>query len=62
MIQKLMAHSAGLTGKITALLAKAAELAIRQKTESFSLDLLIEAAAAGIFEFPVEQEIDDALA
>ena len=62
MIQKLMAHSGALTGKITALLAQAAELAIRQKTESNSLDLPIEAAAAGILKFPAEQEIDNALA
>lgn len=61
-IQKLMVHSGGLTGKITALLAQAAELAIRQKTESISLNLLIKAAEAGIFKFPAEQEIDDALA
>jgi len=32
MIQKLMVHSGGLNGKITILLAQAAELAIRQKT------------------------------
>ena len=57
-----MVQSGGLTGKITTLLAQVAELPIRQKTESISLDLLIEAAAAGIFEFTVEQEIDDALA
>ena len=62
MIQKLMVHSGGLTGKITTLLAQAAELAIRQKTESISLDLLMDAAAAGIFKLPAEQEIDDALA
>ena len=61
-IQKLMAHSGGLTGKITSLLAQAAELAIRQKTESISLDLLIDAAAAGIFKIPAEQEVDSALA
>jgi hypothetical protein len=59
-IQKLMVHSGGVTGKITSLLAEAAELAIRQKTESISLDLLIDAAAAGIFKMPAEQEIDDA--
>ena len=57
-----MVQSGGLTGNITTLLAQAAELAIRQKTESISLDLLIEAAANGIFKFPAEQEIDDALA
>ena len=61
-IQKLMVHSGGLTGKITTLLAQAAELAIRRKTESISLDLLIDAAAAGVFKIPAEQEIDDALA
>ena len=60
-IQKLMVHGGGLTGKTTSLLAQAAELAIRKKTESISLDLLIEAAAAGIFKLPAEQEIDDAL-
>ena len=62
MIQKLMVHSGGLTGKITTLLAQATELAIRQKTESISLDLLKDAAAAGIFKLPAEQEVDDALA
>ena len=36
-IQKLMAYSGGLTGKITTLLAQAAELAIRQKIECISL-------------------------
>jgi hypothetical protein len=40
------------------LLAQAAELAIRRKTESISLDLLIDAAAAGVFKFPAEQEPD----
>ena len=61
MIQKLMAHGGGLTGRITTLLAQAAELAIRQKTESISLDLLIEAAAAGVFKVPADPEIDDVL-
>ena len=61
-IQKLMVYSGGLTGKITTLLAQAAELSIRQKAESISLNLLIKAAEAGIFKFPVEQDIDDALA
>jgi len=51
-----------LTGNITTLLAQAAELAIHQKTESISLNLLMDAAAAGIFKLPAEQEIDDALA
>ena len=62
MIQKLMAYSGGLTGRITTLLAQAAELAIRQKTECISLDLLDQAASAGIFRIPVEEEADDALA
>ena len=61
-IQKLMAHSDGLTGKITTLLPQAAELAIRRKTESINLNLLIDAAAAGVFKIPAEQEIEDALA
>jgi hypothetical protein len=51
-IQKLMAHSGGLTGKITTLLAQAAELAIRHQTESISLALLDQAASAGIFRIP----------
>ena len=59
-IQKLVVQSGGLTGKIATLLAQAAKLAIRQKTDSISLDLLVEAAAARIFKFPAEQEIDDA--
>ena len=62
MVQKLMAYSGGLTGRITTLLAQAAELAIRQKTECISLDLLDQAASAGIFRIPVEEESDDALA
>ena len=61
-IQKLVVHGGGSTGKITSLLTQAAELAIRKKTESISLDLLIDAAAAGIFKLLAEQEIDDALA
>ena len=44
-----------MTGTITTLLAQAADLALGQKTEFISLDLLIEAAAAGIFKFPAEQ-------
>ena len=62
MIQKLMAQSGGLTGKITTLLAQAAELAIRHQTESINLNLLIDAAGAGIFRIPTEPEIDDGLA
>ena len=50
------------TGMITTLLAQAAELAIRQKTQSISLDLLMDAATAGIFKLPAEQEIAAALA
>ena len=46
MIQKLMACRGGLTGRITTLLAQAAELATHQNTESTSLD----------------EETDDALA
>ena len=61
-IQKLMAYSGGLTGKITTLLAQAAELAIRHKTESISLALLDQAASAGIFRIPAEEETDDAAA
>ena len=38
-VQKLMAHSGGLTRRITILLARAAELAILQKTESVVLNL-----------------------
>ena len=58
MIQKLMAYSGCLTGRITTLLAQAAELAIRQKTECISLDLLDQAASAGIFRILVEEETD----
>ena len=54
-VQKLMAFSGGLTGKITTLLAQAAELAIRRKTESIDLQLLEDAAASGIYKLPVEQ-------
>ena len=43
-------------------MAQTAELAISQKTESVSLDLLMDAAAAGIFKPPAEQKIDAALA
>ena len=62
MIQKLMAYSGGLTGRITTLLAQAAELAIRKKTECISLDMLDQAASAGIFRIPVEEAADDAMA
>ena len=56
MIQKLLAYSSGLTGRITTLLAQAAELAIRHKTESISIDLLDQAAGAGIYKLPAQQE------
>ena len=62
MVQKLMALSGGLTGRMTTLLAQAAELAIRQKRESISLALVDQAAAAGIFKIPVEREFHDAAA
>jgi hypothetical protein len=58
-IQKLMALSAGLTGTITTLLTQAAELAIRQKTESINADLIDQAAAAGIYKYlPDESEVE----
>ena len=60
-VQKLMTFSGGLTGKITTLLAQAAELAIRRKTESIDLQLLEEAGASGIYRLPAEQA-DDSLA
>ena len=41
-------------------LGQAAELVICQKTESISLNVLINAAEAGIFKFSAGQEIDDA--
>ena len=62
MIRKLMAYSGGLTGRIAGLMAQVAELAIRQGTESISLDLLDQAAAAGIFKIPVKMETDEATA
>ena len=62
MIQKRMAYSGGFTGRMTTLLAQAAELAIRQKTEAISLALLDQAASAGIFKIPAEEETDDAVA
>jgi hypothetical protein len=60
MLQRLMAFSGGLTGRITTLLAQAAELAIREKTESISLELLERAAGAGIFKLPAQHEPDEA--
>ncbi|HNB79641.1 MAG TPA: hypothetical protein PLT94_14020 [Rhodocyclaceae bacterium] len=38
------------------LLAQAAELAIRENTESISIDLLDQAAGAGIYKLPARQE------
>ncbi|ABM40101.1 TniB family NTP-binding protein [Polaromonas naphthalenivorans] len=58
-IQKLMSLSAGLTGKVTTLLVQAAELAIRQKTECITLDLIEQAAASGIYKYlPVGLEAE----
>jgi len=45
---------------LTTLLAQAAELAIRETTESISIGLLDRAAAAGIFKLDGEQEPDEA--
>ena len=59
MIQKLMAYSNGLTGKITSLLAQSAELAIRHRTESISVELLEQAAASGIYKLPAEGETEE---
>ena len=61
MIRKVMACTGGLTGRVTDVLAQAAELAIRQGTESISLDLLDQAIAGGIFKLPTE-ESDEAAA
>lgn len=40
-------------------LAQAAEIALRQKPESITLDLLVDTAAAGTFEIPAEEDFDD---
>lgn len=50
-IQKLMTCSGGLTGKVTTLLAQAAELAIRQGVECISADLIEQAAASGTYKY-----------
>jgi hypothetical protein len=50
-IQKLMALSSGLTGKVTTLLTQAAELAIRGGSESISAELIDQAADNGIYKF-----------
>ena len=60
LIRTLMAYSHGLTGRITTLLAQAAELAIREKTERISLALLERAADAGIYKLPVHEEAQEA--
>jgi len=58
-IQKLMSLSAGLTGKVTTLLVQAAELAIRQRTECITLDLIEQAAASGIYKYlPLDLEAE----
>lgn len=44
-----MGLSRGLTGKVTALLTQAAELAIRQGTEGISAELIDQAADNGIY-------------
>ena len=54
--------SASLTGRITARMAQAAELAIRRKADCISLDLLGQAASAGVFRLPVADAADCALA
>jgi hypothetical protein len=46
-IRMLMDLSSGLTGKVTTLLAQAAELAIRQKTECISAELIELAGESG---------------
>jgi len=55
-IQKLMGFSGGLTGKVTTLLCQAAELAIRQKTECISADLIEQAATNGIYKYMSEED------
>ena len=62
-IQTLMVHSGGLPvcpARSPPCWPRRPELAIRQKTESIILDLLVDVAAAGVFKIPAEQEIDDA--
>ena len=52
-----MGLSSGLTGKVTTLLTQAAELAIRQKTEYISAELIDQAAANGIYKLaPLDSE------
>lgn len=60
-IQKLMNFSGGLTGKVTTLLAQAAELAIRQKLECISADLIEQAANFGTYKYALAaQEVEAA--
>ncbi len=60
-IQKLMNISGGLTGKVTTLLAQAAELAIRQKTECITADLIEQVAASGTYTYASAiEELDSA--
>ena len=51
-----MGFSGGLTGKVTTLLCQAAELTIRQKTESISADLIEQAATNGIYKYMAEEQ------
>ena len=46
-------------GQITSLLAQSAELAIRHRTESISVELLEQAAASGIYKLPAEGETEE---
>lgn len=56
-IQTLMELSSGLTGKVTTLLAQAAELAIRHKTESITAELIELAGNSGTYKLaPVDAE------
>ena len=58
-IQRLMGLSAGLTVKVTTLLAQAAELAIRLKTECITAELIEQAAASATYKIqPVNSEAE----
>ena len=58
-IQLLMDLSSGLTGKVTTLLAQAAELAIRTKTERITAELIERAGDSGTFKIgPVDAEAE----
>ena len=48
-VHKLISASDGLTGKVTTLLSQAAELAIRQKVECITADLIDQAAASATY-------------